>query len=117
MRSLQGSLRRVPRTGGGLIGTLEDLLLGVASEAGAEAARSATGVEFQRGPKVFAAVGGDVADFLLDPEIADAALGTPSTSVAPRGGDWVRLAPSAPSPMDLDRARAWFLSAWRAAGG
>jgi hypothetical protein len=117
VRRLPSRVWRIPRTGGGLIGTLEDLLLGVAKEAGADAARSATGIEFQRGRKVFAAVSGDVAEFLLDPEIAEAALSTPSTSVSPRGGDWVRLAPGSPSPMDLDRARAWFLSAWRAAGG
>jgi hypothetical protein len=70
-----------------------------------------------RGGEVFAAASGDVADFLLDPDIAEAALRTPSTSVSPRGGDWVRLAPGEPSPMDADRARAWFLSAWRNAGG
>ena len=89
------------------------MLIAVASESGAEAARSAGGVEFRRGQKMLAAATGDVADFLLDPEIAEAALRTPSTSVSPRGGDWVRLAPATFSPMDADRARAWFLSAWR----
>jgi hypothetical protein len=88
-------------------------LAGIASDAGANAS---SGGEFS-------VVGshtrglGNSAEFRLDPEVAEAALGTPSTSSSSRGAEWVRLTVNEDNPHDYDRARAWFLSAWRKAGG
>ena len=75
--------------------------------------RAEGGVQFTRGGQPFAIVVGNVAEVRLDPEVAEAALGTPSTSASSRGPGWVRLAPDELSEMDFDRAKAWFLSAWR----
>jgi hypothetical protein len=98
--------------------SIEQFLAGVAAEAGADAPRrSGSKVEFERAGRVFASASGDAAEFRLDPEIAEAALRTPSTAASDRGQDWVLLAPGEVTDMDLDRARAWFLSAWRLAGG
>jgi hypothetical protein len=107
MGSLNGSART----------TLEAHLTEVAAEVGAERGSAAGAVEFRRASRLFAAAAGNVVEVKLDPEIAEAALRTPSTNVSPRGADWVRLAADQgePTQMDLDRARAWFLSAWRAA--
>jgi len=87
----------------------------VAQEAGAtrSAAAGSAGTEFSHGRTVFASAKGNVAEFRLEPEIADAALRTPSTEPSSRGPDWVRLTADADAAHDLDRARAWFLSAWR----
>jgi hypothetical protein len=93
---------------------LEEFLAGIASEAGANAS---SGGEFQRGGQPYAAVSGNSAEFRLDPEVAQAALGTPSTTSSSRGAEWVRLTVNEDNPHDYDRARAWFLSAWRKAGG
>ena len=88
----------------------------LAAEVGASVANTA-GREFRHGQALFAAAQANMAEVRLDPEIADAALGTPSTSASGRGPDWVRLTGDPGNPHDLDRARAWFLSAWRNAGG
>jgi hypothetical protein len=97
---------------------LEVLLGEAAAEVGAELGSAATGAtEFRRGRLVFAAVAGNAAEFRLDEEIAEAVLRTPDTQTSSRGPEWVRLAVSEPTPMDLDRAKAWFLSAWRNAAG
>jgi hypothetical protein len=95
--------------------TLETHLTEVAAEVGAARATATLGTEFRRDGHAFAFAAGNVVEVKLDPEIAEAALRTPSTSASSRGADWVRLAPDDASQMDLDRARAWFLSAWRAA--
>jgi hypothetical protein len=96
--------------------TLEEHLSGIVAEVGAEArAMAGGGTEFRRDGRAFAFATGNVVEVKLDPEIAEAALHTPSTSASSRGADWVRLAPDEATQMDLDRARAWFLSAWRAA--
>jgi hypothetical protein len=101
----------------GLDVTFEELLKAVAAEVGAPAQPAmAGGLEFNRAGRKFAYVAGDTAEFRLDPDIAAAALGTPRTSASPRGAGWVQLVATEPEPMDLDRARAWFLSAWRYAG-
>jgi hypothetical protein len=91
------------------LSSLTDALAEVANEAGAEVASG----EFKRDGRVFAAASGNVAEFQLDPEIAEAALGTPATTTSTRGGDWIRLTVDLSKPHDLDRVRAWFLSAWR----
>lgn len=99
----------------GADGTLESHLTEVAAEVGAEGAKGTGGSEFRRDGQAFAFAAGNVVEVKLDPEIAEAALRTPSTSGSSRGAGWVRLAPDETTQMDLDRARAWFLSAWRAA--
>jgi hypothetical protein len=95
--------------------TLEAHLTEVAAEIGAERAAATGGTEFRRDRRPFGFAVGNVVEVQLDPEIAEAALRTPSTGASLRGPDWVRLAPDSVTQMDLDRARAWFLSAWRAA--
>jgi hypothetical protein len=97
--------------------TLEDLLTAVASEAGAESRRVGGAVEFGRAGNVFAVVSAETVDLHLDPEIAEAAFNTPGAEPSTRGGEWVHLTVQPDQPHDLDRARAWFLSAWRNAAG
>ncbi len=99
----------------GADGTLESHLTEVAAEVGVERATATGGTEFRRDGQAFAFAAGNVVEVKLDPEIAEAALRTPSTSASSRGASWVRLAPDEATQMDLDRGRAWFLSAWRAA--
>ena len=72
--------------------------------------------EFRRGDVRFATVNDAAAELRLHPEIAEAARRTPSTAGSERGPDWVRFAPPVVDRHALDRAEAWFLSAWRAAG-
>ena len=72
--------------------------------------------EYRRGPRTYAVVNADgSAEVRLHPEVAEAAGRTPSTFGSPRGHDWVRFAPPELEQHALDRAEAWFLSAWRAA--
>lgn len=71
--------------------------------------------EFRRGDVPFATVDSRAAELRLHPEIAEAARRTPSTTVSRRGPDWVRFAPPEVDRHALDRAEAWFVSAWRAA--
>jgi cell pole-organizing protein PopZ len=91
------------------LSALEETLAEVAAEVGA----TSDAGEFKRDDRLFAAARSDAAEFRLDAEIADAALGTPSTSASTRGPGWVRLTVDESNPQDLDRAKAWFLSAFR----
>ena len=116
MRSISRCVWRISRAGGGLIETLEAFLSGLALETGAAASSTAGLVDFKREGRSFASAQGNVVEFRLDPEVADAVLGTPDTSASGRAAGWVRLAPATPKPNDFDRARAWFLSAFRYAG-
>jgi hypothetical protein len=75
------------------------------------------GVAYVRGGFVFAVREGSRLSFRLLPEVVEAALRTPDTSTSQRGPDWVALNPVAQDPFVLDRALAWFESAWRLAGG
>jgi hypothetical protein len=96
--------------------SLAELLADLAQqvdEVDTHAVGSAT--EFRRGEVVFAALGGERVDLRLNAEVAEAARKTPATSSSPRGREWVNFAPRLTEPHDLDRAEAWFLSAWRAA--
>jgi hypothetical protein len=95
---------------------LESLFVELAAEAGASVAAK-SGTEFRRGTKLFAVASGNTVELALDPEIADAVLGTPSTAASSRGANWVQLTGDPVNPHDVDRARAWFLSAWRNASG
>jgi hypothetical protein len=96
--------------------TLKELLTAAADEIGAKTERTGRdGFDFRGLHGVFASVAANGAEFALGDEIAEAALRTPATTESSRGRGWVRLEVSEPTEMDLDRARAWFLSAWRAA--
>jgi hypothetical protein len=95
--------------------SLESLLAGLAADIGAVAQAAAT-IEYSRGSIVFAAVAGNVAELRLNQEVAEAAQVTPATTASRRGPGWVRFAPPELDQLALDRARAWFLSAWRNAG-
>jgi hypothetical protein len=77
--------------------------------------RSRDGVEYLAGSRAFATCDGDVAEFRLRPEIAEAAERMSDTGPSTRGSGWVRLAPAVVDRFVLDRAEAWFLSAWRSA--
>lgn len=76
---------------------------------------SVEGTEYRRGDRVFAAVADGCAELLLHPEVAEAATRTSHTTPSGRGSGWVRFEPPVVDVFALDRARAWFLSAWRAA--
>jgi hypothetical protein len=82
-----------------------------------ESVQAGDGVEWRRGGRAFAAVGGDAAEFRLDPLVTKAALRTPDTQPSQRGPDWVRFSPQALDDHARDRAEAWLASAWRRAGG
>jgi len=71
--------------------------------------------EYRRGDVRFAVVDSTGADLRLLPDIAEAAGRTPSTGPSERGPDWIRFAPPEIDEHALDRARAWFQVAWRAA--
>lgn len=75
------------------------------------------GVTWDRVGRPFAtsSVDGLSAEFRLDPAVAAAALGTPDTELSRRGPDWVRFRPEGLDGHALDRAEAWFGSAWRRA--
>ena len=61
----------------------------------------------------FASASGRAAEFLLEPIVARAALGTPDTKVSPRGAQWVAFRPASLDQYALDRASAWLRSAHR----
>jgi hypothetical protein len=65
----------------------------------------------------FATLRGDQAEFRLDPLVARAALRTPDTTPSARGPEWVAFAPGELDDAAIDRAEAWFLSAYRHASG
>jgi hypothetical protein len=62
-----------------------------------------------------ASADGQVAEFRLDPAVAAAALRTPDTKPSRRGQDWISFKPEGLDDHALDRAEAWFGSAWRRA--
>jgi hypothetical protein len=76
-------------------------------------------VAWSRGPDLFAVVGaaGDAAEFGLESGVAAAATRTPDTVPSPRGPGWVLFRPASLDAHGADRASAWFLSAYRRAGG
>lgn len=99
---------------GGLAELLADLAEQM-DDVGSHTVGGAT--EFRRGGMAFAALEGERVELRLNAEVAEAARRTPATSSSARGTEWVSFAPRLTEPHDLDRAEAWFLSAWRAAGG
>jgi hypothetical protein len=72
-------------------------------------------VEYHQAGVVFARRDGSELSFRLRPEIVDAALRTPDTARSPLGAEWVVLTSTATDSFTLDRARAWFQTAWRLA--
>lgn len=99
--------------------TLADVLTEAAEGlAGVSATiEAAGGVLWDRAGRAFAAAGvdGASAEFRLDPAVAGAALRTPDTGPSRRGSDWIRFAPAELDDHAIDRAEAWFGSAWRRA--
>jgi len=73
------------------------------------------GTEYRRGDRAFAAVADRAVEVRLHPEVAEAAQRTSHTTASSRGAGWVRFEPLSVDGFALDRAGAWFLSAWRAA--
>ena len=73
-------------------------------------------IEYDRAGVVFATREAGTLSFRLRAEIAEVALRTLDTAPSPRGGDWVALTASATDEFTVDRATAWFESAWRLAG-
>lgn len=73
------------------------------------------GPEYRRGGRAFAATEGGAVEVRLHPEVAEAARRTSHTTPSKRGPGWVRFQPPSVDAFALDRAGAWFLSAWRAA--
>ncbi len=70
---------------------------------------------WMRGGRAFATVSADgsVAEFALDPAVADAAIRTPDVTRSDRGPGWVAFSPADLDDHDADRAVAWFASAHR----
>ena len=54
--------------------------------------------------------------FRLRPDIVTAALRTPDTDRTAAGPDWIVLTAAGSDEFTLDRATAWFETAWRLAG-
>jgi hypothetical protein len=72
------------------------------------------GVEWTRGGRPFAYVAANGgAEFLLDERVAAAAIRTPDTIASSRGTGWVRFSPAELDAHGIDRAAAWFQSAYR----
>jgi hypothetical protein len=74
-------------------------------------------VTYRRGGTIFARVSADALEMRLPADIADAALGTPDTVTLPGGAGWLRFSPQGRERHVVDRASAWFLTAWRHAAG
>jgi hypothetical protein len=75
------------------------------------------GVEWRVDDRTFAVVRGTVVELQLAPVVARAALGTPDTQSSRRGRGWVAFAPPVLDQFALDRAVAWFASAYRLVAG
>jgi hypothetical protein len=96
--------------------TLAEVLMAAADGlTGVTADQSGPIATWAAGPSVFASLAGDRAEFRLDPQIAAAALRTADTAPSSRGADWITFQPAILDDHALDRAEAWFLSAYRRA--
>jgi hypothetical protein len=80
---------------------------------GVERRSAGDGIEWATGGIAFAAVAGSAAEFRLSQAIAAAARATPDAGPSARGADWVAFSPSELDRYSLDRAVAWFGSAYR----
>ena len=72
-------------------------------------------VTWTRAGRPFAVVAADgsIAEFALDPAVADAAARTPDVKPSARGVGWVAFAPAVLDDHGADRAAAWLASAHR----
>ena len=96
--------------------TLIDLFARLAEElAEVTVSASPEDTEYRREDRAFAAAGDSAVEVRLHPEVAEAAQRTSHTTASSRGAGWVRFEPPSVDGFALDRAGAWFLSAWRAA--
>ena len=64
-------------------------------------------------PFAVVAADGSVAEFALDPAVADAAARTPDVKPSARGVGWVVFTPAVLDEHGADRAAAWLASAHR----
>jgi hypothetical protein len=74
-------------------------------------------VTYRRGDAVFARATADALEIRLPEDIADAALRTPDTLAVPGQPGWLRFVPAGSERHVIDRATAWFQTAWRHAAG
>jgi hypothetical protein len=96
--------------------TLADIFAEAADGLSGVTARTGDGVTiWAAGPSAFAVLAADRAELRLDPVIAAAARRTPDTASSARGSDWIAFAPPILDDHAVDRAEAWFLSAFRRA--
>jgi hypothetical protein len=73
---------------------------------------------WSRGGRLFVVLSADgsAAEFALDPAVAAAAARTPDVVLSGRGPGWVRFSPTVLDDHGVDRAVAWFGSAYRRLG-
>ena len=97
--------------------TIRDLLEETAADLdGVDELEVGDSIEWRARGRVFAAATDLAAEFALDPLVARAAVRTGDVTGSARGSGWVRFAPSVLDDPAIDRAEAWFMSAWRLAG-
>ncbi len=96
--------------------TLADVLAAAADDLAAITVDAGdAGTTWSAGGRPFATLTGEWAEFQLDPAVARAALRTPDAATSPRGPGWVAFAPTVLDDPAVDRAEAWFQSAYRRA--
>lgn len=78
-------------------------------------ATSGAAIEFRRGSLAFAVLRDGQVSLRLRPDIAEAALRTPGTSMSTRGADWIEFQPNPSDQQDIDRLQAWLTIGWRTA--
>jgi hypothetical protein len=100
--------------------TLDEVLMEAAADLPDIAAASSPddGLTWSRANRAFAAISADgsVAEFALDHAVAAAATRTPDAVPSGRGPGWVSFSPSELDDHAIDRALAWFASAYRRVG-
>ncbi|MEX2547375.1 MAG: hypothetical protein WD830_06245 [Chloroflexota bacterium] len=95
---------------------LIDLVEGLAAEAGdVTPKQTPTATEYLRNGRAFAAVDRTAVELRLMPDIAEAAMRTPSAGPSARGDEWLSFAPPEWDQHATDRLEAWFRVAWRLA--
>ncbi len=95
---------------------LTDLVEGLAAEAGDVIPKQTpNGTVYVRSGRTFAAVDHAAIELRLMPDIAEAAMRTPSAGPSARGEEWISFAPPEWDEHATDRLDAWFRVAWRLA--
>jgi hypothetical protein len=95
--------------------SLRELFDRLSVDAACERVAEGEATEYRRGAQTFAVAEDEAIEVRLHPDIAEATRRTPSTGASSRGAEWARFTPPELDQHALDRAEAWFLSAWRAA--